>query len=113
MSEFKDKWLVALRSGDYKQGKDYLRKGNEYCCLGVAAEISGDLRMTTTRNGLIFYVLNSEGDQTETSYTGPNNELSDERLDSEYNFVGTLIIMNDHDQHTFEQIADYLEDFDF
>ena len=75
MSEFKDKWLVALRSGDYKQGIGYLRKGDKYCCLGVAAEISGDLRMTTTGNGLIFYVLNSKGNQTQISYIGPNNEL--------------------------------------
>ena len=113
MSEFKDKWLVALRSGDYKQGKDYLRRNDEYCCLGVAAEISGDLRMTTTGNGLIFYVLSPEGGQTDTYYKGPNNELDSKGLDSEYTLVGTLIIMNDHDQCTFEQIADYLEDFDF
>lgn len=33
------KWLDALRSGRYSQGKDYLRCGDNYCCLGVAAEL--------------------------------------------------------------------------
>lgn len=38
---FKKKWVDALKSGKYTQGKGYLKLDNEYCCLGVAAEISG------------------------------------------------------------------------
>lgn len=34
-------WVKALRSGKYKQGKHYLKYNNEYCCLGVLADISG------------------------------------------------------------------------
>lgn len=35
-AEIKQKWLDALRSGEYKQGKGRLRDGNgAYCCLGV------------------------------------------------------------------------------
>ena len=33
------RWIKALNSGKYKQGKHALRKNNKYCCLGVAAEI--------------------------------------------------------------------------
>lgn len=34
------KWTAALRSGDYKQGANYLHAGgNSYCCLGVACEV--------------------------------------------------------------------------
>ena len=33
------KWVEALRSGKYKQGKGYLDEGGEYCCLGVACKI--------------------------------------------------------------------------
>lgn len=33
------KWVAALRSGEYKQGKTYLNRNNEYCCLGVLCEI--------------------------------------------------------------------------
>ena len=43
---FKDKWVKALRSKNYKQGKNYLyiqdKSGNfKYCCMGVLCEISG------------------------------------------------------------------------
>ena len=37
--EIKAKWLEALRSGRYKQGTYALRKGNEFCCLGVLCDI--------------------------------------------------------------------------
>ena len=36
------KWVDALRSGDYKQGNGCLRDHNDnYCCLGVACEVLG------------------------------------------------------------------------
>jgi hypothetical protein len=41
---FKAKWLKALRSGEYKQGRSRLKKktdtGFEFCCLGVACEVA-------------------------------------------------------------------------
>lgn len=39
--EIADKWVTALRSGKYKQGRFTLKKGDTYCCLGVLCEISG------------------------------------------------------------------------
>ena len=33
--DLKDKWLAALRSGEYKQCKSTLSDGVGYCCLGV------------------------------------------------------------------------------
>lgn len=42
---FKKKWVKALLSGKYKQGKHSLKKTRKsevrYCCLGVACEIAG------------------------------------------------------------------------
>lgn len=40
------KWIAALESGEYKQGRGSLISQNEsgelcYCCLGVAAKIAG------------------------------------------------------------------------
>lgn len=35
----KEDWIKALRSGKYKQGTGCLRKGDEYCCLGVLCEV--------------------------------------------------------------------------
>lgn len=39
---FKAKWIAALRSGEYKQGRHYLRgEDDQFCCLGVAADLVG------------------------------------------------------------------------
>lgn len=32
-------WIAALRSGEYKQAKERLRIGNDFCCLGVACNL--------------------------------------------------------------------------
>ena len=37
--KIKKKWLKALRSGKYKQGRDALRIGNKFCCLGVLCDL--------------------------------------------------------------------------
>lgn len=37
----KERWIAALRGGDYRQGHGVLRSsGNEYCCLGVLCELA-------------------------------------------------------------------------
>ena len=39
-NEVKEKWVAALRSGQYAQCKGKLRTaGNAYCCLGVLADV--------------------------------------------------------------------------
>lgn len=52
--EIKERWLIALRSGEYKQTDGYLNiqrpspdadpagilRGNGYCCLGVLCELA-------------------------------------------------------------------------
>ena len=37
--EIKQKWLNALRSGEYPQARKSLRNGNGFCCLGVLCDI--------------------------------------------------------------------------
>jgi len=39
-AEIKEKWLEALRSGDYEQGEGGLHKGETFCCLGVLCDIA-------------------------------------------------------------------------
>jgi hypothetical protein len=44
--ETKDKWLAALRSGEYKQGKGslFVEHENSYCCMGVLQHcLTGDV----------------------------------------------------------------------
>jgi hypothetical protein len=40
--EVKARWVAALRSGEYKQGKGALRLNNKFCCLGVLCDLYGD-----------------------------------------------------------------------
>ena len=35
----KEKWIAALRSGKYKQGRNNLNNNGAYCCLGVLCEV--------------------------------------------------------------------------
>jgi len=35
-----EKWVKALRSGEYEQGRGQLRINNKHCCLGVLCDIS-------------------------------------------------------------------------
>lgn len=37
--EIKQKWVEALRSGEYEQGTESLRRDGKYCCLGVLCDI--------------------------------------------------------------------------
>lgn len=35
----KAKWVAALRSGEYEQGRGRLKTGNAFCCLGVLCDL--------------------------------------------------------------------------
>ena len=38
--EIKEKWVAALRSGEYEQGKGMLKtEDGKYCCLGVLCDL--------------------------------------------------------------------------
>lgn len=38
--EIKEKWVAALRSGEYAQGRNKLKNNNDsYCCLGVLCDV--------------------------------------------------------------------------
>lgn len=34
-----ERWVAALRSGEYRQGKFVLRNGDHFCCLGVLCDL--------------------------------------------------------------------------
>jgi hypothetical protein len=37
--DVKREWVSALRSGQYSQGTQYLRRDDDYCCLGVLCDL--------------------------------------------------------------------------
>lgn len=53
------KWVDALRSGDYGQGRHALASGGRYCCLGVACDLA-------VKDGLPIDVTERMGSDTLT-----------------------------------------------
>jgi len=39
-ADIKVRWTAALRSGEYPQGKEYLRTDEGFCCLGVLCDLA-------------------------------------------------------------------------
>ena len=39
--QVKQKWVSALRSGDYQQTQNYLHTNDGFCCLGVLCDLYG------------------------------------------------------------------------
>lgn len=60
-AEHRRLWVEAIRSGDYKQGKNVLRDLTQdlYCCLGVACDIS-ELGLWQQVNNLQYYNIMNE-----------------------------------------------------
>lgn len=42
-NEHTERWVAALRSGDWRQTTGHLKREGGYCCLGVLAELLGQL----------------------------------------------------------------------
>lgn len=129
--EIKERWVAALRSGDYLQGRSYLNKidggRSFYCCLGVLCELA-------TADGVVNRVVRDGHEdmiQTRVRYEGRDRAQFWERasekvlpadvirwagLDDcipEATYDGrtyTLSAMNDVDGLDFGQIADAIEE---
>jgi len=110
-AELKQKWLDALRSGEYKQGKDQLRSSWDdpaYCCLGVLRDISGRGRWVADKfvgrgESLFYGSERSDGDgRNEGRYLlGMRYGIGDK-------VMGDLMTMNDEGLD-FNAIADHIE----
>ena len=99
--EFKTKWVKALRSGKYIQGRDTLLDDNgQYCCLGVACAIQGVNKKHLLDETLIPFRFESLPIQLREQELGGVNPL-----------VSKLTTMNDDTQNrfSFKKIASYIE----
>lgn len=102
-------WVNALRSGDYKQGTGVLRdKNDNYCCLGVACDLAGvEWR---AYDGCYKALINGVGSDTSLpspvmSYFGMRDRQG--RFYGEWNNI--LVMKNDCEKCTFDEIADIIE----
>jgi hypothetical protein len=118
-TKIKQKWVKALRSGEYSQGKFKLYDGINYCCLGVLCqlylkEIDGtwDILDKPSWDGISDkYHINGESellpgavmDWAELN-SGNGDPLVNLDLDA-----NSLAGLNDSLNYTFSEIADLIE----
>jgi hypothetical protein len=97
--EIKAKWLEALRSGRYKQGRKKLRPTPDtYCCLGVLCDILGD---------------DWNHPHLDYEYDGETFELGEGVLTraeiADADFVNTTLANNNDAGWSFEHLARLIE----
>ncbi len=113
--EVKTKWVAALRSGDYEQGRTYLNNNGKFCCLGVLSEIAVAEGIVDTREiyGIVSYGLNGsargDGGWESAGVTKPIREWAN--IESNPRMGNNdAMSMNDSFGYTFDQIADEIEE---
>lgn len=88
-AKLKAKWIEALRSGEYEQGKFSFELGGRFCCLGVLCRVMGQ---STKEPGGI-------GD----NWMAVSDVIPDGDTQRD------LWRMNDIQDKSFDEIADYIE----
>lgn len=107
-------WVAALRSGKYKQGRNSLRKDDEYCCLGVACEVAMQHSVElNVRQGREDYYYNSHNaclPNEVKHWLGMSDECGLLKRDTAVRgrVFRSLVGMNDAGVE-FNIIADYIE----
>lgn len=107
--DIKQKWVAALRSGEYKQGVGMLklRDGDDllYCCLGVLCDIThpdGWLKLPASGPSEVWEQFGN------TAFVPWEIRREVGATESE---LWPLVDMNDRrPSDTFAQIADYIEE---
>ena len=112
--KIRDKWIDALRSGQYKQGHRVLRSaGDNYCCLGVLCEVER-LTCKLVRN----YFYDFAGHVSDINYLGYSNIDASGKLPTAVSYIdgstetqsSALADLND-EGFTFDEIAEIISIF--
>lgn len=115
---WKEKWLQALRSGEYEQGVDKLLDQGKYCCLGVLCDIVADEDSKVEWSDNMFIIAPDEDtddyeycEELLHPYVRDIAELEDDNplIELEGNRK-TLTYLNDKKRFTFKEIADIIEE---
>jgi hypothetical protein len=89
-AQSKAKWVEALRSGKYDQCRTQLRDGIGFCCIGVG-----------------YQVLVGSCDEIEVE--SDETDFASDAIGLRGKEQKRLIVMNDDEEKSFEEIADYIE----
>ena len=100
--QYKEKWVNALRSGNFQQEDGQLYNCGAFCALGVALHVCNGISLDNLEE------LNQPSDLepylTDTEYRAIPREIRKGDL-QDY-----VIGLNDNEGYTFDMIADYIEE---
>ena len=103
-------WTDELNSGKHKQGKGGLQYGDRHCCLGVAClvyERETGIKLDRHGGELIGGALRG-GYGTVKEWLGLRESFG--RMDPTGKDRTSLVVLNDHNSLSFEEIAKVIED---
>jgi hypothetical protein len=125
--DVKQKWITALRSGEYKQTGGRLRKGDSYCCLGVLTDLydkdikchawyEEDGQYGYASDGVTVQATLPESVMKWADLDEPNPVVREDRkryFDKKLEELGeqltSLAYLNDDEGLDFNQLADIIE----
>jgi hypothetical protein len=106
--EIKQKWIDALRSGEYKQTWTRLRCENSYCCLGVLT----NLYLKETNQEWDYNVYDKTYGYESFKGHLPDSVVEWSELESNNPRINNAVLSyyNDVVAYSFNQIADLIEE---
>jgi hypothetical protein len=96
--KIKKLWVSALRSGKYKQGKEYLYGERKYCCLGVLSKLAVDEKVCSRKVAFGENEVLTKPVMKWANLRSPNPKLGGVRA----------VTLNDEKGKTFPEIADLI-----
>lgn len=112
--EVRAKWLEALRSGEYTQGRKFLKQEDNkeiirHCCLGVLCELAAV-------EGVTVEVVGEVNGYKDICFESGDDKRSGYPPDAVLNWAGlhhtdaeSLAHLNDYGGNDFTAIADHIE----
>lgn len=103
--DLRDKWIKALRSGNYKQAyymleqRDSANMNLGNCCLGVLCRVASIKPSNLGCDGSVEY----------DGSTGCLSNFLLGQFELNISQQAELMKLNDDERHTFAEIADYIE----
>jgi hypothetical protein len=102
--ELKERWVAALRSGDYPQTQNELCNSEGYCCLGVLCDIVDNTKWKNSEDGVISYDF---GDSQHNEFPAIRWLVN---VSLGYVTAQYLSTLNDEKHYDFHDIAQWITD---
>ena len=110
------KWLAALRGGEYKQGRNRLKAGNKFCCLGVVCDMyakENKIKWEKTFNeskSLLGERLCLPNEVIKWLGVRSSNGMFNKDIKAKDRYNASLISLNDQAGMSFKEIADFIDE---